>query len=313
VKLGVYLGWHTHPWEELLALVLRAEELGYAVAFADGDVSMLDRRSEADCLDGWTVTTALLARTSRIQIGSLRLVHHWNAARLAQAAATAERLAPGRLRFQISIGDRAADAGFGLPLGSTLQRIERLDETLDALRALWRGETVTRRGRHVQLEAARVRPTPPGGHLPITVAAGRPRMLELVAAHADVWEVNLPPLRERVERAAERLAEACQRRERDPARIQRSMLLFTRIEGDPDRSLAEFRRLNPWFRSIPDAEVAPALVLGDPPRCRSRIREISAELALALPVLDLSGLEAGATRRLMEALGPANNRVDAST
>jgi alkanesulfonate monooxygenase SsuD/methylene tetrahydromethanopterin reductase-like flavin-dependent oxidoreductase (luciferase family) len=313
VKLGVYLGWHTHPWEELLALVLRAEKLGYAAAFADGDVSMLDRRSEADCLDGWTVTTALLARTSRIQIGSLRLVHHWNAARLAQAAATAERLAPGRLRFQISIGDRAADEAFGLPLGSARERIERLDQTLEVLRALWRGEAVTRHGHHLRLDAARVRPTPPGGRLPITVAARRRRMLELVATHADVWEVNLPPIRDRVARAAEELAEACERRGRDPSRIERSMLLFTRIEGDPKRSLAEFRRLNPWFRSIPDAEVAPALVLGDAQRCLARIREISAELQLALPVLDLSGLEAGATRRLLEALGPANSRFDAST
>jgi alkanesulfonate monooxygenase SsuD/methylene tetrahydromethanopterin reductase-like flavin-dependent oxidoreductase (luciferase family) len=313
VKLGVYLGWHTHPWEELLALVLRAEELGYAAAFADGDVSMLDRRSEVDCLDGWTVTTALLARTSRIQIGSLRLVHHWNAARLAQAAATAERLAPGRLRFQISIGDRAADEAFGLPLGSTRERIDRLDQTLEALQALWRGEAVTRHGRHLRLDAARVRPTPPGGRLPITVAARRRRMLELVAAHADVWEVNLPPIRDRVARAAQGLAEACERRGRDPSRIERSMLLFTRIEGDPKRSLAEFRRLNPWFRSIPDAEVTPALLLGDAPGCLARIREVSAELQLALPVLDLSGLEAGATRRLLEALAPANNRVDAST
>jgi alkanesulfonate monooxygenase SsuD/methylene tetrahydromethanopterin reductase-like flavin-dependent oxidoreductase (luciferase family) len=293
--------------------VLRAEELGYAAAFADGDVSMLDRRSEADCLDGWTVTTTLLARTSRIQIGSLRLVHHWNAARLAQAAATAERLAPGRLRFQISIGDRAADEAFGLPLGSARERIERLDQTLEVLRALWRGEAVTRHGPHLRLDAARVRPTPPGGRLPITVAARRRRMLGLVAAHADVWEVNLPPIRDRVARATEELAEACERRGRDPSQIERSMLLFTRIEGDPKRSLAEFRRLNPWFRSIPDAEVAPALVLGDAPGCLARIREVSAELQLALPVLDLSGLEAGATRRLLEALGPANNRFDAST
>ena len=94
MKLGVSLAWHVHPWEELLALVQRAEELGYAAAFVDGDISMFASDSERDVLDGWTVTTALLARTQRIQIGSIRLVHHWNAARLAQAVATAERLAP---------------------------------------------------------------------------------------------------------------------------------------------------------------------------------------------------------------------------
>jgi len=304
VKLGVYLGWHVHPWQELLALVQLAEELGYATALVDGDASMLAARSEADCLDGWTVTTALLALTSRIEIGSLRLVHHWNAARLAQAAATAERLAPGRLRFQISIGDRPADARFGLQTGSVHERIAQLDETLDALRALWRGETVSRAGRHVRLDGARVRPTPPGGRIPIAVAARRPRMLEVVAAHADVWEVNLPPLPLRVARAAEQLAEACEQRGRSEAEISRSMLLFTRMDLDRASALSEFRRLNPWFHSVPDAELGPALILGEAPRCRARIAELAAELRLDYPVLDLSGVEGGAARRLLEALEP---------
>ncbi len=306
MKLGVYFGWHAHPWEELLALVRRAEALGYAAAFVDGDVSMLEQRHDADLLDGWTVTTTLLAQTHRIAIGSLRLVHQWNAARLAQAVATAERIAPGRLRFQISIGDRPIDARFGFPTLSTVERIEWLDETLDALRALWRGEVVTRQGRHVRLAAARVRPTPPDGRIPISIAARRPRMLEVVATHADVWDVNLPPIPARVRRAAEQLVAACERRGRDPGEIARSMLIHVRLEERPDPGVAlkEFRRLNPWFRSIPDREVAAALVLGDAAGCRARLAEIAETLDLALPVLDLSGLAPAPTTQLLEALEP---------
>ncbi len=81
MRLGVAFGWHSFAWEELAALVERAEALGYAAAYVDGDVSMLGVRRDADVLDGWTVTTALIARTRRIPIGSLRLVEHWNAAR----------------------------------------------------------------------------------------------------------------------------------------------------------------------------------------------------------------------------------------
>ena len=96
---GVYFGWHSHVWEDLLGLARRAEELGYAAFFHDGDISMLEQRPDAECLDGWTATVALLATTRRIPIGSIRLVHHWNAARLAQAAASAARIAPGRFGF----------------------------------------------------------------------------------------------------------------------------------------------------------------------------------------------------------------------
>jgi alkanesulfonate monooxygenase SsuD/methylene tetrahydromethanopterin reductase-like flavin-dependent oxidoreductase (luciferase family) len=302
-RLGVALGWHVLPWPELLSLVRRAEALGYEAAFVDGDVSMLDVRTEQDTLDGWTVTVALLARTERIAVGSMRLAHHWNAARLAQAAATAERIAPGRLRFLISPGDRAIDRRFGLDFDAPAQRIDRLDETLTALRALWRGETVTQRGRYVRLDGARIRPTPPSG-IPIAVAARRPRMLELVARHADVWDVNLPPLPERVREAAGLLEDACRRCRRDPDTIRRWMWIVTRTGSDAAQARAEFRRFNPWFPDLDDALVDRAVVHGSPGSCRERLAELAQELQLALPVVDLSGADAETARHTLESCAP---------
>jgi alkanesulfonate monooxygenase SsuD/methylene tetrahydromethanopterin reductase-like flavin-dependent oxidoreductase (luciferase family) len=304
VKLGVAFTWHVHPWEELLALVRRAEELGFAAAFVDGDISQLASKSQRDVLDGWTVTTALLAHTQRIQVGSIRLVHQWNAARLAQAVATQERLQPGRLRFVIGLGDRPHDERFGFPKLSRGERMQWLDETLTALRGLWRGEAVTLAGRWVRLDEARVRPVPQGGRVPIAIAAGGPRMLELVAAHADVWEVNLPPLASRVQAAAATLARACEARRRDPAEIGRSQWIFTRLGDDQAAARREYRARNPWFGAIPDTEIARALVVGNAAHCRGRLAELAGELALDLPVVDLSGLAAEPARRLLEALAP---------
>ncbi len=308
MKLGVAFGWYAHPWETLAELVEAAEALGYAAAFVDGDVSMLGGSRKADVLDGWTVTVALLARTSRIQIGSLRLVHHWNAARLAQAAASAERIAPGRLRFLISIGDRPHDERFGLPLPSASDRVVWLDEMLTALRALWRGEPVSMRGRFVTLDGARVQPAPPGGRIPIAIAGRRPKLLALVAAHADGWEINLPPLRARVAEASARLERACRECGRDPAQIERSMWIFTRLarSADPARAIDAYRRLNPWFGDHTDDECAAAMVVGSAAHCRERLAALADELELDLPVIDLSGLDAAASRVILEALAPEN-------
>jgi alkanesulfonate monooxygenase SsuD/methylene tetrahydromethanopterin reductase-like flavin-dependent oxidoreductase (luciferase family) len=310
VKLGVALTWHVHPWEDLLALVRRAEALGYTAAFVDGDISQLDSSSDRDVLDGWTVTTALLARTQRIQIGSMRLVHHWNAARLAQAVATAERITPQRLRFVIGLGDRPNDECFGLRKLSAAERTRWLDEMLDAVRRLWRGEVVSCSGRYVTLSEARVRPLPPDGAIPVAIAAGKPRMLELVAAHADIWEVNLPPVRHRVEAAAALIERACDRHGRDAGAIARTQWIFTRA-GDAADALAEYRRWNPWFREIPDAEVAAGIAAGSPAQCRQRLTELRGELGLDLPVIDLSGLPAGPARHLLEACAPDESSVDA--
>jgi alkanesulfonate monooxygenase SsuD/methylene tetrahydromethanopterin reductase-like flavin-dependent oxidoreductase (luciferase family) len=273
----------------------------------DGDVSMLPSRGEGDVLDGWTATAALLAATERIEIGSIRLVHHWHAAKLAQAVATAERIAPGRLRFQISIGAQRADAGFGLPFPPAAERIAWLEETLVALRRLWAGETVTLAGRFVRLEGARVRPLPRAGRMPIAVAGRGRRLLEVVAAHADRWDVNLPPIVARVDDAARRLAEACRARGRNPAEIARSMWIFSRPGEDPDQPAvqAAFRRWNPWFSDVPDAELREAMLAGPVGECRVRLAAIRTRLAIDLPVLDLSGLDRPTAERVMAEMAGA--------
>jgi alkanesulfonate monooxygenase SsuD/methylene tetrahydromethanopterin reductase-like flavin-dependent oxidoreductase (luciferase family) len=271
---------------------------------------MLGGTRKTDVLDGWTATIALLARTHQIQIGSLRLVHHWNAARLAQAAATVERIVPGRLQFMITIGDRPHDERFGLERPSAGARIRWLDETLTAVRALWRGESVTLNGEFVKLEEATLQPTPPGGRIPIAVAGRGPKLLEVVSAHADRWEINLPPLPDHVAKAAEDLERACVNRGRDPSEIRRSMWIFTRVDETPDpkANLAEYRRLNPWFHELSDAQTRAAAVVGSAEHCRARLEEITEELSLDLTVLDLSGLDAAASRRTMEHLAPKKLR-----
>lgn len=304
MRLGVAIGWHRLRWEELLALARRAEALGYVAFYHDGDVSMLGRRRDAEVLDGWTVTTALLAHTRHIGVGSIRLVHFWNAARLAQSAATATRLFPGRLRFLVGVGDRPEDPRFGLPLPSPAERVAWLDETLDAARALWRGECVTRHGRFVTLERARVTPVPPPGALPVEVAAKGPRLLRVVARHADIWNVNLPPSPARVATAEQALAEACGELGRDPAAIARHLWIFTRVQArhDPAAALAGFRRFNPWFAGLPDAEVSASLLAGSGHDCAERLHEFRERLRIDLPVLDLSGLDAQAALRSLEEL-----------
>jgi alkanesulfonate monooxygenase SsuD/methylene tetrahydromethanopterin reductase-like flavin-dependent oxidoreductase (luciferase family) len=302
VRLGCALGAHTHPFETLLELVRHAEALGYEVAHVDGDVSML-RRPEV--LDGWTTTLALLSETERIAITSLRLPHHWNAARLAQAAATAHRIHGARFRFAITAGAQPADRRFGLPFGSGAERVARLEETVEAVRALWRGEPVTREGRFVRLDRARIAPAPPGGALPVEIAGRGRRLLGVVAAHADRWDVNWPPIRARVEPATRWLEEACAEIGRDPAAIERSQWIFTRPGRlDAGSARAEFRRTNPWFAEIPDVELEEGLVFGDAVRCRERVMEIARVQALDLPILDLTGLDAPASRHALDALAP---------
>jgi alkanesulfonate monooxygenase SsuD/methylene tetrahydromethanopterin reductase-like flavin-dependent oxidoreductase (luciferase family) len=140
-------------------------------------------------------------------------------------------------------------------------------------------------------------------------------MLDLVAAHADVWEMNLPPVGSRVRAAVAALERACDARGRRPGEIRRSQWIYTRVDPslDAPAALPEYRRLNPWFAEIPDAEISAGLVVGSAEQCRRQIAEMARELSLDLPVIDLSGLAAAPAGRVMEALAPENSGVDAGT
>ncbi len=302
MKLGVALGAHTHGWETLAELVREAEALGYSEVAVDGDVT---RYGSGECLDGWTVTQVLLARTERIVVRSLRLPHHWSPAKLAHATATAHRIFGERFRFLTAAGAQRVDRRFGLPFGPPAERIARLGATLESVRALWRGETVTRHDAFVALDGASLDPAP--GELPITIAGRDPRTLALVAEHASGWELNLPPIAGRVQRVADTLAEACRARGRDPAGIARSQWIFTRLAPgrDPRSALPEFRQLNPWFAGMGEDELPEALAVGDAPACRAHLERIRTSCGLDLPILDLTGLDAPAARRVLEALAPA--------
>ncbi len=314
--LGVALAWRCHSYEALLRLVRRAEALGYAAVFVDGDATQMGGAAPRNVLHGWTVTTALLAQTQRIQIGSIRLVHHWNAALLAQAAATAASLFGERFRFMISVGGHQVDQSFGLAFPPVRERVLWLDETLTAVRALWRGERLSVHGEFVSLAGAIVRPLPPAGGIPIAVAARGPALLGLVAAHAQIWDVNLPPVRARVEEAARVLERSCHGYQRDPTGISRSMWIYTRAgrAGTDDPALrADFRRLNPWFGEVKGTELGEGLVAGGVEHCRARLQEIRETLRIDLPVIDLSGLPEGEAADQIEALAPPQSSVDSGT
>jgi alkanesulfonate monooxygenase SsuD/methylene tetrahydromethanopterin reductase-like flavin-dependent oxidoreductase (luciferase family) len=300
----VHLGGHHRDFAETLALVRCAEAAGYRAAYVDGDVTIVPSRGDAPVLDGWTATVAYLARTERIEVGSIRLVHHWNVARLAQAVATVESAAPGRLRLLASIGAQATDRRFGFDFPPTAERVAWLDEWLGALRRLLAGEVVTLRGRHVALDAAQVRPIPRGGRMPIEVGGAARVLLDVVARRADRWDMNVAPVARRVRVAAAALADACRPIGRDPAAIGRSMFVFVRPGEDPAAAVTRdaFRRWHPWFRDLPDAELGEAIVAGPVGWCRDRIGALRTDLGIDLPVLDVVGLDHRAAAAAIESL-----------
>jgi alkanesulfonate monooxygenase SsuD/methylene tetrahydromethanopterin reductase-like flavin-dependent oxidoreductase (luciferase family) len=133
----------------------------------------------------------IAAHTERLRIGHLVLCDALrHPAVLAREAITLDHASGGR--FELGIGSGSVPdelVTYGVTDASAGRRIARLGETLDIVRALWAGDTVTYHGEHFHLTEARQVPGPLGD-IPIVIGGSGPKMMRLVARHANWW--NLP-------------------------------------------------------------------------------------------------------------------------
>jgi alkanesulfonate monooxygenase SsuD/methylene tetrahydromethanopterin reductase-like flavin-dependent oxidoreductase (luciferase family) len=141
--------------------------------------------------EAMVTNTWLAARTERLGVGTLVLCDSFrHPAVLAREAVSIDHASGGR--FELGIGWGSVPDEFPVfGVGSTEPkvRVSRLKETLEIVTALWSGETVDYRGEHFTLQGAQQLPTPLG-HIPVVIGGAGKRTMELVAAHADWWNVH---------------------------------------------------------------------------------------------------------------------------
>lgn len=154
------------------------------VAQAAEDAGLEELWLWEDCFkqSGVASMAAALAWTERMRVGvGLLPVPMRNVATTAMAAATLERLFPGRPRLCVGHGVLDWMGQIGARVASPLTL---LGEYLDALRDLLAAETVTVSGRYVQLDGVRL-DWPPDVAPPVFAGAEGPKTLELAGARAD--------------------------------------------------------------------------------------------------------------------------------
>lgn len=166
----------------------------------------------------WTVLSAIAEATSRVQLGTIVMCTTFrNPALLAKMAATLDHISDGRLILGIGCGWHHPEyEAFGFP---TDHKVGRFEEALTVIRGLIRDGRADLDGRWVQARDVALLP-PARPDLPILIAAKRPRMLDLTARHADMWNLAwFGEPDERLARVRGELEAACVAAGRDPATL----------------------------------------------------------------------------------------------
>jgi alkanesulfonate monooxygenase SsuD/methylene tetrahydromethanopterin reductase-like flavin-dependent oxidoreductase (luciferase family) len=142
--------------------------------------------------EAMVTTTWLAAHTQRLRVGSLVLCDAFrHPAVLARQAVSLDHASGGRFELGLGWGSVASEfATFGVTPDRPAARARRLRETLEVVRALWAGEVVDHDGEFHRFTGAAQAPLPLG-RIPIVVGGTGPRTLEVVAEHADWWNLHV--------------------------------------------------------------------------------------------------------------------------
>jgi len=190
------MNFHLYLPQMRMPLPVMVERARAAEAAGFEGIGLMDHLAPPMALDQpmWEamVTAAwLIAHTERLVVGHLVLCDAFrHPAVLAREAVTLDHASGGRFELGLGWGSVAAEFDtFGVAPTEPRHKVGRMAETLQVLEALWSGRPVDFDGVYHQLRQAAQQPTPLG-HIPVVIGGVGPKTLELVAAHADWW--NLP-------------------------------------------------------------------------------------------------------------------------
>jgi alkanesulfonate monooxygenase SsuD/methylene tetrahydromethanopterin reductase-like flavin-dependent oxidoreductase (luciferase family) len=215
-------------WDTLRDMAVAAEEGGLDSVWGADHLLFRSEGSSHGIHECWTILTAVAAVTRRVEIGPLVLALPFrNPALVAKMATTLDEVSGGRLVLGLGCGwHRPEFDAFDFPFD---HRVGRFDEALQIVLPLLKDGHVTFEGRWHRADAELLPPGPRPGGPPILIAGKQPRMMQLVARHADRWNAAWYGTPEEATELAERIDRqraACLAEGRDPATLQLTAGIF---------------------------------------------------------------------------------------
>jgi G6PDH family F420-dependent oxidoreductase len=155
--IGIFLSSEEHGAPRLVNIAQKAEVAGFRdLWISDHFHPWLDTQGESPFV--WSTIGAIAGATRDVRVTTavtcptVRI----HPAIIAQAAATTATLLPGRFQLGVGTGEALNEHILGDPWPGIGQRLSMLEESVDIMRALWAGGTVSYDGQHYVVDRARL-------------------------------------------------------------------------------------------------------------------------------------------------------------
>ena len=241
-KIGINLWSQGATWTDLLDTAGEVDRLGYDSLWTWDHLKAIFGDPDQPIYEGWTAITAWAMATRQVKLGLMVGANTFrNPGLVAKMAATLDHIAGGR--SILGLGGawfELEHREFGIDFGTSVgQRLDWLDESVAAIRALTSGEHVTSAaGARYSFSDLSINPLPVQKRLPILIGGnGRTKTLRTLARYGDVW--NAFGLPAEVRELDGVLKRHCEEVGRDEREIERSINLWLVIRD----SEAEARKV----------------------------------------------------------------------
>jgi alkanesulfonate monooxygenase SsuD/methylene tetrahydromethanopterin reductase-like flavin-dependent oxidoreductase (luciferase family) len=270
---------------ELATRVAKAtEEYGYDTFLLPDDLFI----TSSPVIECWTALAGLVHQTSHVNLGPYVTCNSYrHPAVLAKIVSTVDVMSEGRVRFFLGAcgwGQEIVHRAYGMPYGKLSERVERLKEAIQLIRALWTDSKANFQGKYYSLEDAICEPKPVQKPLRIWTGGSSDALIEVAAEVADGWDTGFCTL-DGFMQMSDKLDNACKRFGRDPKEIKRSMHWHTTLIGKDNDEVEQKKRkyLQPildaksnhptrWIREMSDEEyVDRRFLMGTPEECREKV------------------------------------------
>ena len=227
----------------VIAQTREAESAGFDSVFVMDHFYQLPMLGSPDqpMLEAYTALGALATATERVQLGTLVTGNTYrNPTLLAKALTTLDVVSAGRAILGIGAGWFELEHDqLGYEFGTFTDRFNRLDEALEIILPMLKGERPTFSGKWYRAENAMANPRY-RDHVPLMIGgSGEKKTIPLAARHFD--HLNLIAGFDQLPGKVKVVRERCEEIGRDPATLETSVLLTVLLDEDakPDQIPAE--------------------------------------------------------------------------
>ena len=256
-------------FQNVIAQAKAAEDAGFDTVYVMDHFYQLPGLGapEEPMFECYTLLSAMAQHTSRIQLSSLVTGNTYrNPTLLAKIITALDIVSNGRAKLGIGAGwFELEHNSLGFEFGTFTDRFEKLEEALQIIVPMLRGEKANLQGKHYQVIDAVNFPAPVS-RIPIMIGGnGEKKTLRMVAQYADESDLAGGPI-EDIARKLEVLDEHCARLGRNRSEIKVSKLQMVCVAPtmeEAHQDLVEIAQAKGWSTELVEM-MKSVLIYGDP-------------------------------------------------